>query len=327
MGKKNDLAGQRFGYLIAERENGRSKNGNILWFCACDCGGRVTASADALRFNKKRDCGCRNLRKVHDREMIGQKFGRLLIIRRALPDGDQARWECLCDCGNVVTVRGGPLRGGHTRSCGCKNATTHGMSKTSLYRNWSDMKRRCLDPKNKAYSYYGGRGITVCSPWRRSFEEFYRDVGDKPGPEYTLDRIDSDGNYEPNNIRWATPQEQRDNKKFRSLSFNTYQNSTRKTAIYPKNTAQEAVLYCALGVSGESGEICNKVAKLIRDRGYEMSADFRKGVAKEIGDCLWFLSELSSSLGFKLDQIARDNLTKLQSRFSRGVIKGDGDNR
>lgn len=90
--------------------------------------------------------------------------------------------------------------------------TTHGMARTPLYKVWSEMKRRCKNPNDPKYKYYGARGISVCASWD-SFENFYRDMGERPTPKHSIDRINNDGNYEPENCRWATALEQRHNQR------------------------------------------------------------------------------------------------------------------
>jgi hypothetical protein len=151
-------------------------------------------------------------------EMTGQKFGMLLVIERAGKEKHgTALWKAECECGQETIVRGAHLRSGRIMSCGClMGNTTHGHTAggrfSPTFTSWDCMKQRCLNPNHKHFSYYGGRGITVCQSWTNSFEQFLSDVGERPEGK-TLDRIDSNGNYEKSNVRWATPKEQANNKR------------------------------------------------------------------------------------------------------------------
>lgn len=147
--------------------------------------------------------------------LMGQKFGRLTVIEPTEKRKGGIVWKCVCDCGNKREVSAGILRSGRAISCGCwrrKRTVKHGCSRlgfvTPEYRTWYSMKRRCLNSNNKFYKYYGGRGIIVCDRWLNSFENFLEDMGERPNPELSIDRINNDGNYEPNNCRWATQKEQ-----------------------------------------------------------------------------------------------------------------------
>ena len=147
-------------------------------------------------------------------DLSGQIFARLTVMGRSdIHRASGVLWKCSCSCGGVAVVDSLKLRTGHTTSCGCHqrevfSRLTHGQSKakTRTYRTWKEMRQRCLNPNNDKWRWYGGRGISICREWDK-FEVFWADMGDRPEGK-TIDRIDSDGNYEKSNCRWATPTEQ-----------------------------------------------------------------------------------------------------------------------
>lgn len=209
MPRSDNLAGQRFGRLVAiEAVEGERIHGSLAWRCRCDCGTEKVLSSDTLRSGKTQSCGCGAPQSV---DLTGQRFGSLVVIAA---EGQRIRgglaWLCRCDCGIEKILAANALRTGHTQSCGCGMHTgKHSQSSpqgkpTPEYMAWGAMKQRCLNPNVPAYPDYGGRGITVCQEWIDSFEAFYAHVGPRPGPEYSLDRRDNEGNYEPGNVRWTT---------------------------------------------------------------------------------------------------------------------------
>lgn len=149
----------------------------------------------------------------------GLRFGRLLVIEKAAREGLSTFYKCQCDCGTVKNVRSVSLRGGDTQSCGCMRQqqmrakkTTHGLYGSPTYASWRAMIIRCTDPSHRQFKDYGGRGITICPEWLASFESFLLALGVRPEGK-TLDRKETNGNYEPGNCKWSTPTEQNANKR------------------------------------------------------------------------------------------------------------------
>jgi hypothetical protein len=165
------------------------------------------------------------------KNLISESFGRWLVVGYA---GDSL-WNCVCECGAASAVRGNHLTSGASASCGClqkevavKFNTTHGRSRTPEYRAWSNFIDRCENPKNPSFARYGGRGISVSSEWRKSFDVFIADIGSRPSSDHSIDRIDNDLGYSKENCRWSTRDEQATNRgDNRVIEFNG-----RKQTLY-----------------------------------------------------------------------------------------------
>ncbi len=174
--------------------------------------------------------------------LTGQIFTRLTVLGFAGRDQWRvARWWCECECGNITWVAASGLRNSKHTSCGCLareltslRTTTHGQSQTSTFFVWCSMRQRCQNPTVPCYKNYGGRGIRVCDRWNESFENFIEDMGLKPSERYTVERRNTNGNYEPTNCYWGTWKEQNNNRRNNHLI--TYQGRTQTMAQWAEET-------------------------------------------------------------------------------------------
>jgi hypothetical protein len=197
--------GERFGRLVVlgRAENSRSSGGNAStrWLCRCECGTDVAVKAARIRRGRQKSCGC--------------------LQRDTLRAG----------CRTLICLCGSPIMGDSkycNESCKARNrdaevaeAGRRRLNSSTSYRpeygTWRSMNNRCYKVSSVAYTGYGGRGISVCERWRASFDDFLADMGPRPSPRHSIDRIDNDGNYEPGNCRWATGLQQARNKRTTKL--------------------------------------------------------------------------------------------------------------
>jgi len=205
------LIGNTYLNLTVIEKSKERLNNKLSYVCLCKCGNKKIVSANNLRNLSIKSCGC--LRKEKSlTEMIGKKFTKLLVIEfNSKGRNNENKWLCKCDCGNHIVLCTNVLTKGNTKSCGCLRKAND-IYKSKEYQSYKAMKERCNSKTHHAYKNYGGRGITICKRWLDNFENFYNDMGKRPAGT-SLDRINNNGNYEPNNCKWSTPKEQNNNRR------------------------------------------------------------------------------------------------------------------
>lgn len=263
MGAFVNRTGKKYGKLIAIcPTEKRDKGGSVVWKCKCDCGAICDVSGNAL--GKQKSCGCES---AHLNDLTGTKFGRLTVIKHIgwSYTGHTSIWECLCECGNITKASTNDLKRGNVTSCGCYRIETtvsrsykHGVGNESrLFRIWSNMKSRCLNPHDANYPRYGGRGIKICKEWLDSFVTFQSwALANGYTDDLTIDRIDVNGNYEPSNCRWATMLQQNNNR--RTNAYFTCDGATHSAAEWSRITGIKAPTILGRRARGWADEECIK---------------------------------------------------------------------
>ena len=227
--KLENLSGQRFGKLtVLERDRyyiSPSGAHSIMWKCKCDCGNVVSVRGSHLKEGKSKSCGCNGGKLI---DITGKRFGSLVVLEKV--NHKRTRYKCRCDCGNTVEVDSYYLRHGIANPCQCSkkyhsgedSATyKHGGSRTRLYGIWQGMLNRCRNSNIERYANYGGRGISVCDEWQdfSAFKEWANSNGYKE--DLSIDRVDVNKGYSPDNCRWADSKTQAYNKTTtRTISLN-----------------------------------------------------------------------------------------------------------
>lgn len=237
MGYYKNIAGDRYGSLRVV-SYAFSRNNSSFWNCICDCGNATIVSSHNLRSGNTKTCGCSHHNRPH-MDIAGKRFGRLVAVECVGKDAHgNYLWQCKCDCGNEVVVLQPSLISGNSGSCGCYTReraaeanTKHGKRRTRLYTIYSNMISRCENANNLVYKHYGGRGVSVCDEWRSDFGAFfdwaYANGYDENAlrGQCTLDRIDVNGNYCPENCRWVAQKVQCNNR--RDTLMMTYAGKTQ----------------------------------------------------------------------------------------------------
>lgn len=222
MSKFKDLSGNKYQHLNIVRFLER-KDRKSLYLCRCDCGKEVILSSQAFKDKKQMSCGCQTWKNTRKIDMAGKRFNKLLVLEEFGKRRKEILWDCLCDCGNHRQATGYDLSSGKTISClKCSKERvstsniTHNMTGTKIYHIYWDMRMRCYNDKVESYSYCGAKGTIVCDEWmgKNGFVEFLIWSNDNGYVEgLSIDRIDNNKNYSPDNCRWTTMKIQQNNRK------------------------------------------------------------------------------------------------------------------
>ncbi len=211
------MIGNKFGKWLVVKE-AEKRRGVKYYECQCECGTVKDVEGSMLRAGRSQQCSACQYKMLYDpNRMIGKKFGKWTIVKFIDVHRRLQRFECKCDCGSVGIHCAADLRSGKSEQCtichnkeNALNNIRHGMHATKIYKVWSSMLARCRNSNDKGFKYYGARGITVCERWYK-FENFLSDMG-VPQEGLTIDRIDNNSGYRPDNCRWVTHKENCNNR-------------------------------------------------------------------------------------------------------------------
>lgn len=258
--------GKKYGKLIVVSLAYKKKY-DKYFNCSCECGNNTVVLLSNLTSGKIKSCGClRHKQAVNFLDRTGQKYGRLTCTGKYERRGSYIYWLCECDCGNKTWVRAQNLASGEVKSCGCAMEHTnrvHGMSHTRIHNIWSKMIERCYWKDSHAYKDYGGRGITVCEEWRgtEGFIRFYEwSMKNGYSEDLTIDRIDNNKGYSPDNCRWTDKL--------------TQANNTRTNVFYEYGGEKHTV--------AEWARIYNLPQECLRQRLYKLNWPFEKAISTKV---------------------------------------------
>lgn len=254
---RKDLTGKKFGMLTVILLHGRDNGGRALWLCKCDCGDSAIVEGHNLQCGHSASCGCVRYTEKYGKNIIGKRFGRAIALRQFREEG-YTKVECLCDCGNKFITHRLSLVDENTVSCGCYHkeriieaSFKHGLTDTRIHGIWCDMRSRCNLKTNHNYHGYGGRGIKVCDSWEgeNGFKCFYEwSMRNGYTDKLTIDRIDNNGMYSPDNCRWT--------------DMKTQCNNTRRNVLVEYKGKTKTIGQWAVELNLKYSRIYSRIAKL-----------------------------------------------------------------